>query len=57
LSQQDRVRVAKGLIKVGNQGTTAWGMLDKGIVTLSDIAAEGTAYHEAFHVVFNLLLD
>ena len=57
LTQQDRVRIAKGLIQVGEMGTTAWGMLDKGIVTLSDIAAEGTAYHEAFHVVFNMLLN
>ena len=57
LTQQDRVRIAKGLIQVGEMGTTAWGMLDKGIVTLSDIAAEGTTYHEAFHVVFNMLLS
>ena len=57
LSKEDRVKVVNGLIKVANKGTVAWGMLDKGIVTLSDIAAEGTTYHEAFHVVFNLLLD
>jgi hypothetical protein len=57
LSQEDRVKVVNGLIKVANKGTVAWGMLDNGIVTLSDIAAEGTTYHEAFHVVFNLLLD
>lgn len=57
LSEQDRVKVVKGLIKVGKRGTLAWGQFDKGVVTLSDIAAEGTAYHEAFHAVFNLLLD
>ena len=57
LSDNDRVRVVKGLIRVGNQGALAWGQFNNGIVTLSDIAAEGTAYHEAFHVVFNLLLD
>lgn len=57
LSEQDRVKVVKGLIKVGKKGTLAWGQFDKGVITLSDIAAEGTAYHEAFHVVFNLLLD
>lgn len=57
LSEQDRVKVVKGLIKVGRQGTLAWGQFDKGVITLSDIAAEGTAYHEAFHAVFNLLLD
>lgn len=57
LSESDRVKVVKGLIKVGRQGTLAWGQFDKGVITLSDIAAEGTLYHEAFHVVFNLLLD
>ena len=57
LSESDRVKVVKGLIKVGKRGTLAWGQFDKGVVTLSDIAAEGTAYHEAFHAVFNLLLD
>ena len=57
LSENDRVQVVKGLIKVGRQGTLAWGQFDKGVITLSDIAAEGTAYHEAFHAVFNLLLD
>ena len=57
LSEQDRVKVVKGLIKVGKRGTLAWGQFDKGVITLSDIAAEGTAYHESFHAVFNLLLD
>ena len=57
LSESDRVKVVKGLIKVGKRGTLAWGQFDKGIITLSDIAAEGTTYHEAFHAVFNLLLD
>lgn len=57
LSDNDRVRVVKGLIRVGNQGALAWGQFNNGIITLSDIAAEGTTYHEAFHAVFNLLLD
>lgn len=57
LSEQDRVRIRKGLIQVAENGPVAWGMFSDGIVTLSDIAAEGTAYHEAFHVVFNLLMS
>lgn len=57
LSDNDRVRVVKGLIRVGNQGALAWGQFNNGIITLSDIAAEGTTYHEAFHAVFQLLLD
>lgn len=57
LSENDKVQVVKGLIKVGKQGALAWGQFDRGVITLSDIAAEGTTYHEAFHAVFNLLLD
>lgn len=57
LSDNDRVRVVEGLIKVANSGAYAWGQFNNGIITLSDIAAEGTTYHEAFHAVFNLLLD
>lgn len=57
LSDNDRVKIVKGLIRVGNQGALAWGQFNNGIITLSDVAAEGTTYHEAFHAVFNLLLD
>lgn len=57
LSENDKVQIVKGLIKVGRQGALAWGQFDKGVITLSDIAAEGTTYHEVFHAVFNLLLD
>ena len=57
LSENDKVQVVKGLIKVGRQGALAWGQFDKGVIILSDIAAKGTTYHEAFHAVFNLLLD
>ena len=57
LSEQDRVRVVKGLIRVANQGAVAWGSYQNGIITLSDVAAEGTTYHEAFHAVFDLLLS
>lgn len=56
LSEQDRVKVVKGLIQVSENGPVAWGMFSNGIMVLSDIAAEGTTYHEAFHVVFNLIL-
>lgn len=56
LSEQDRVKVVEGLIQVAENGPVAWGMFSDGIVTLSDIAAEGTTYHEAFHVVYNLML-
>lgn len=57
LSTSDRLKIHKGLIKVGSKGITAWGKFSKGIITLSDIAAKGTTYHEAFHAVFNIMLD
>lgn len=56
LSEQDRIKIVEGLIQVAKNGPVAWGMFSDGIVTLSDIAAEGTVYHEAFHVVFNTIL-
>ena len=57
LPEQDRIKVVKGLIQVAENGPVAWGMFSNGIITLSDIAAEGTTYHEAFHAVFNLMLN
>lgn len=35
----------------------AWGQFKNGIITLYKKAAKGTAYHEAFHYVFNMLID
>lgn len=57
LSEGDRIKVVKGLIKVAGNGPLAWGQFDKGVIILSDVAAEGTTYHEAFHAVFNLMLN
>lgn len=57
LSKEDRVQVVEGLIDLGKKGAKAWGLFHNGMVLLSNVAAEGTTYHEAFHVVFNLLLN
>lgn len=57
LSESERVVVTQGLIRVAKTGALAWGQFSDGIITLSDIAAEGTTYHEAFHAVFHLLTD
>ena len=54
LSENDLIKIHKGLINVGN--LTAWGRFKDGIIEISDEAAEGTAYHEAFHAVFNMFL-
>lgn len=57
LSESERVLVTNGLIRVAKTGALAWGQFSDGIITLSDIAAEGTTYHEAFHAVFHLLTE
>ena len=54
LSENDLIKIHKGLINVGS--LTAWGRFKDGIIEISDQAAEGTAYHEAFHAVFNMFL-
>lgn len=57
LDANELVKIQEGLIKVAESGALAWGQFDNGVITLSDIAAEGTIYHEAFHAVFNLLTE
>lgn len=49
------VEVVKGLIHIA--GKNAWGTFSDAGITLSNVAAEGTAYHEAFHAVFSLGLN
>lgn len=46
------VEVREGILHIA--GKNAWGMFDKAGITLSNVAASGTAYHEAFHTVFSL---
>lgn len=55
LSEDGRIQISNGLIEVASKGAIAWGQFKEGVVTLSDIAAEGTTYHEAFHIVFQLM--
>lgn len=57
MSKEGRVQLKKGLIKISETGGNAWGMFDNGIITLSDVAAIGTTYHEAFHAVFSMYLS
>lgn len=57
LSAQDRVKLVEGLTKM-NGSTEIFGMFKDGIVYLNSTnQTRGTVYHEAFHVVFNTLLD
>ena len=43
------VSIRQGLLKINN--IKAWGMVSKAGITLSNIMAKGTEYHEAFHIV------
>jgi hypothetical protein len=49
------LEVVEGLIETG--GGYAWGTFHKGAIQLSDIAREGTEYHEAFHAVEHMYLN
>lgn len=53
LSEDGRIRVVNGLIRIARSGDPAyaWGQFQDGIITLSDRAARGTMYHESFHFV------
>lgn len=55
---KDRVNLVEGLIKIseGINSERAWGQFYKSTIVLSDIAASGTVYHEAFHAVANTIL-
>lgn len=45
------------LIKVNDQGINAMGVYKRNSITLSRLAETGTAYHEAFHLVFHQVLS
>ena len=54
LNQEGRVRIVDSLINIPNG--RAWGQFKDGVIALYRNAARGTAYHEAFHFVFNTLM-
>lgn len=59
LSDEDHLRIVKGLIKITGRDNPgyAYGKTTQGIMTISEAAAKGTVYHEAFHSVIDVLLD
>lgn len=57
LSNDQRIKFVEGLIPVMQSGRKAWGMFDGAMMTISNVAAPGTVYHEAFHAVFHMLLN
>lgn len=59
LTGEDRIKIVEGLIKISEEdgGGFAWGQFKQGIIEISNQAARGTVYHEAFHAVTYTLLD
>lgn len=55
LSREDAIRIVDSIIKTPDG--YAWGQFKNGTITLYKGAARGTAYHEAFHYVFNSLMN
>lgn len=51
------LNIIEDLVRVKENTGSAYGMFSRGMITLSELAAEGTAYHEAFHAVFHLYLS
>lgn len=54
---EERLHLLHGLLEIPGEEHWAWGRFEKGIITLSDMAARGTIYHEAFHAVTQTLLS
>jgi hypothetical protein len=59
LTEEERIKVVEGLIKISEEdgGGFAWGQFKQGIIEISNVAARGTVYHEAFHAVTHTLLN
>lgn len=59
LTEEERIKVVEGLIEISEEdgGGFAWGQFKQGIITISNLAARGTVYHEAFHAVTHTLLN
>ena len=57
--KDDLIIIQKGLIRIADSQNPglAYGMFQRGVITISDVAASGTVYHEAFHAVFNSLMS
>ena len=56
VSREGRLQVRDGLIQASSS-EEAWGAFTGSMVIISDQAANGTVYHEAFHTVFHTALS
>lgn len=53
------IKIQKGLIRIADSSDPglAYGMFQSGVITISEVAASGTLYHEAFHAVYHTLMS
>lgn len=56
-SNSEHLEILNGLIDIAGEEGKAWGQFKQGVITLSNVAARGTTYHEAFHAVTHSLLS
>lgn len=54
---EERLIIVNNIIKIPGSEEKAWGIFEKGVITLSEAAARGTTYHEAFHAVTQTILN
>lgn len=59
VSSEDRIKLVKGIMRIAKNDSSemVWGMFKDGVIYIAENAAEGTVYHEAFHLVFDTLLS
>lgn len=59
LSTSDHLTLVDGLIRINDSSEPgfAYGKFQEGMITISNLAARGTSYHEAFHAVVHTLLN
>lgn len=59
LSSEEIIKIVDGLIEIPAEsgGGFAWGQFKQGIIEISNVAARGTVYHEAFHAITHTLLN
>ena len=59
LSTEEHLSIVDGLIEIvdSKKPGYAYGKFQEGMITISDVAARGTMYHEAFHAVVHTLLN
>ena len=57
LSREEAFEIIEYLKTINDKGEQAQGIFNAGLITLSKLAEAGTGYHEAFHLVFNMILS